>query len=537
MIKKMEEKKRRKLVMLLWVLLTIVVCSMYVGKCSKGKQELVVDNNKWNKLLLVLEQIEKNYVDSIDYEVVVEKVLPHLMENLDPHSLYLPPVELEAAEESLEGNFSGIGIQFNVPADTAIVISVIGGGPSEKAGLLSGDRIVEVDGKVVAGVKMNQDSLVKRLKGPRGSKVHLKVKRDNLQELVPFEITRDMIPVKSVDVSMMLDEKLGYVKLSKFSKTSYREFMTSMIPLVAQGVEALVFDLRDNTGGYLDQALLLSKEFLKKGEAIVYMEGLHRERQEFRADGSGLLKDIRLYVLVNENSASSSEIFAGAMQDNDRGTIVGRRSYGKGLVQEPIYFTDKSGIRLTVARFYTPTGRCIQKPYSEDYQMDIIERYRHGEMVSADSIKRADSLKFTTPGGKVVYGGGGIIPDVFVPIDTVGVTDFLIAANRKSLIVKYSNVLADKYRAQLREVETFEDLEKLIAGIDMEGGFLAYARQNGVVRKGNEWQESKDIVIKQLSGLLGRYTVLDDNAFYPYIVKIDNVVEKVKELEKENRQN
>ena len=533
----MEERKRRKLVTLLWVLLTIVVCSMYVGRCNKGRKELAVNDHKWGKLLLVLDHIEKNYVDSIDYDKVVEKVLPHLMENLDPHSVYLPPVELEAADEQLEGNFSGIGIQFNVPADTAIVISVIGGGPSEKAGLLSGDRIIEVDGEIVAGVKLPQDSLVKRLKGPRGSKVNVKVKRDNLKELVPFEITRDMIPVKSVDVSLMLDGKLGYVKLSKFSKTSYREFMAAMIPLVSQGVESLIFDLRDNTGGYLDQALLLSKEFLQAGQTVVYMEGLHRQRQEFKADGTGLLKDIKLYVLVNENSASSSEIFAGAIQDNDRGTIVGRRSYGKGLVQEPVYFTDKSGIRLTVARFYTPTGRCIQKPYSEDYRMDILERYRHGEMVSADSIKRADSLKFITPGGKVVYGGGGIIPDVFVPIDTVGVTDFLIAANRKSLVVKYSNELADKYRAQLRQVESFEDLEKLIATIDMEGGFLAYARKNGVVPKAGEWKESKDIVVQQLCGLFGRYTVLDDNAFYPYILKLDNVVDKVKELEKENTQN
>lgn len=529
----MEENRRRKYVMLLWVFLMVLVCSMYVGRCSRGRQTLSVDNHKWDKLLLVLEQIDRNYVDSIDYEGVMEKVLPVLMENLDPHSVYLPPTELEAADESLEGNFSGIGIQFNVPADTAIVISVIGGGPSEKAGLLSGDRIIKVDGRTVAGVKMNQDSLVKLLKGPQGSKVHIEVKRDNLKELVPFDIIRDRIPVKSVDVSLMLGGKLGYVKLSKFSKTSYKEFMTAMIPLVAQGVESLVFDLRDNTGGYLDQALLLSKEFLKEGETIVYMEGLHRERQEFKADGRGLLQDLDLYVLINENSASSSEIFAGAIQDNDRGTIVGRRSYGKGLVQEPIYFTDKSGIRLTVARFYTPTGRCIQKPYSKDYQMDIIERYRHGEMISADSIKKVDSLRFVTPKGKVVYGGGGIIPDVFVPIDTVGVTDFLIASNRRSLIIKYSNVLADKYRAQLRQVQCFEELEKLIATIDLEKGFLAYARANGIVPKGDEWEVSREVILQQLKGLFGRYTVLDDNAFYPYILEIDNVVEKVKELEKE----
>lgn len=529
----MDDRKRGRLSLALWLFMLLLICSMYVGKCSRGRKELAVDDHKWSKLLLVLDQIEKNYVDTIDYKDMVEKLLPQVMEKLDPHSVYLPPVELEAADESLVGNFSGIGIQFNVPADTAIVISVIPGGPSQKAGLLSGDRIIKVDGKMVAGVKMNQDSLVMMLKGPRGTKVHLEVKRDNLDELLPFEIVRDKIPVKSVDVAFMLTDSLGYVKLSKFSRTSYVEFMEAVLPLVEQGMKELVFDLRDNTGGYLDQALRLSNEFLDEGELIVYMEGANRAREDYKASGKGLLRDMKLYVLINESSASSSEIFAGAIQDNDRGTILGRRSYGKGLVQEPVYFTDKSGIRLTVARFYTPTGRCIQKPYDENYQMDIIERYRHGEMISADSIKRVDSLKYTTPGGKVVYGGGGIIPDIFVPIDTTGVTDFLIACNRKSLIVKFSNILADKYRKELRKVETFEDLERLVATIDIGGEFLEYARRNGVVPGKGEWKESREIVELQLCGLIGRYTVLDDNAFYPYILRLDNVIDKVKEVRNE----
>lgn len=529
----MDDRKRGRLSLALWLFMLLLICSMYVGKCSRGRKELAVDDHKWSKLLLVLDQIEKNYVDTIDYKDMVEKLLPQVMEKLDPHSVYLPPVELEAADESLVGNFSGIGIQFNVPADTAIVISVIPGGPSQKAGLLSGDRIIKVDGKMVAGVKMNQDSLVKMLKGPRGTKVHLEVKRDNLDELLPFEIVRDKIPVKSVDVAFMLTDSMGYVKLSKFSRTSYVEFMEAVLPLVEQGMKELVFDLRDNTGGYLDQALRLSNEFLDEGELIVYMEGANRAREDYKASGKGLLRDMKLYVLINESSASSSEIFAGAIQDNDRGTILGRRSYGKGLVQEPVYFTDKSGIRLTVARFYTPTGRCIQKPYDENYQMDIIERYRHGEMISADSIKRVDSLKYTTPGGKVVYGGGGIIPDIFVPIDTTGVTDFLIACNRKSLIVKFSNILADKYRKELRKVETFEDLERLVATIDVGGEFLEYARRNGVVPGKGEWKESREIVELQLCGLIGRYTVLDDNAFYPYILRLDNVIDKVKEVRNE----
>lgn len=522
---------------LIWGILLVLIVGRWVNGCSDQRKEYAVNTHKWDKLLLVLNQIEKNYVDSINYKEIVEKTLPMVMENLDPHSVYLPPQELEVAEESLEGNFSGIGVQFNVPNDTAIIISVIPGGPSERVGILSGDRIVKVNGKTVAGVKVNQDSLVKMLKGPQGTKVKIDVKRNELDELVPFTITRDKIPVKSLDVAFMINDSLGYMKLSKFTRTSYQEFVKAVEDLKSQGLEELIFDLRDNTGGYLDQALLLSNEFLSEGELIVYMEGNHRKRQDFFADGRGVLQDIPLYVLINENSASSSEIFAGAIQDNDRGTIVGRRSFGKGLVQEPIYFTDKSGIRLTVARFYTPTGRCIQKPYSDDYQYDIWERYKHGEMIVADSIKKNDSLRFVTPKGKAVYGGGGIIPDVFVPLDTTGVTDFLIAVNRKSLQVKFSNELADRYRARLRAVKSFADLERLVESIDLETEFLEYARQNNVTPGPGQWKESRDIVLTQIKGLFGRYSVLDDNGFYPYMLRIDNVIEKVEDLTRSGDEN
>lgn len=515
------------------ILVLVILCIMAWRSCQySGRRTVAINDQKWSKLLLVLDQIEKHYVDSVDYKDIIEKTLPAVMLNLDPHSVYLPPQELEVAEESLEGNFSGIGVQFNVPNDTVVIINVIPGGPSERAGILSGDRIITVDGETVAGVKMDQDSIVKRLKGPKGSLVKVEVKRDNLSELLPFTIKRDKIPVHSIDVALILNDTLGYIKLSKFARTSYAEFMKAAESLKQNQLKSLVFDLRDNSGGYLDQALLLSNEFLSKGELIVYMEGMHRKREDFFADGRGSLQDINLYVLINENSASSSEIFAGAIQDNDRGTIVGRRSFGKGLVQEPIYFTDKSGIRLTVARFYTPTGRCIQKPYTENYQYDILERYNHGEMIVADSIKRNDSLKFTTPGGKIVYGGGGIIPDVFVPLDTVGVTDFLVNVNRKSLQIKYSIKLADIYRARLREVKTFEELERLIATIDFENGFLSYAKENGVVPKGNEWERSEEFIITQLKGLFGRYSILDDKAFYPYVLRIDNVVQTILEQEK-----
>lgn len=520
---------KKFLTRLLPVIIIYLIVLVIIRFCQySDRKELSINDHKWNKLLLIMEQIEKNYVDTIDYDRVIEKTLPSLMENLDPHSLYLPPEELKSADESLEGNFSGIGIEFNVPDDTVTIITVVRGGPSERAGLLSGDRIVTVDGKNIAGVKMKQDSIVAHLKGPRGSVVNVEVKRDNLEELLNFSIVRDRIPVNSLDVAMMLNDTVGYMKLSKFAKSSYAEFSKAAERLSEEGMKWLVFDLRDNVGGYLDQALLLANEFLRKGELIVYMEGLHRERRDFHADGKGKMQDIGLYVVINENSASSSEVFAGAIQDNDRGTIVGRRSFGKGLVQEQIYFTDKSGIRLTVARFYTPTGRSIQKPYSENYRYDILERYEHGEMLEADSIRVNDSLKFVTPKGKMVYGGGGITPDIFVPIDTAGVTDYLIAVNRKSLQIKYSSKLADRYRADLRRVKSMEQLQKLISGIDIGEGFKRFALSNGVALPSEgEWKKCENIIVTQVKGLFGRYSALEDEAFYSYLLKIDNVMDAI----------
>ena len=485
-----------------------------------------VNDHGWDKLELVLQQIDQNYVDEVDRNKLTEEILPVLLSDLDPHSVYLPPKSLEEANAELEGNFDGIGIMFNVPEDTAIVITVIAGGPSERAGLLSGDRIISVDGNKVAGVNIAQDSLVGMLKGVSGTTVRLDIERDG--EMVEFEVVRDKIPVKSIDVAYMIDDTTGYIKLSKFTRTSYDEFEAAIPALLEAGMTRLIFDLRDNTGGYMDQALLLSNEFLPEGSLIVYMEGAHRPRQDFKADGRGKCQDISLDVLINENSASSSEIFAGAMQDNDRATIYGRRSYGKGMVQEPIFFTDNSGIRLTVARFYTATGRCIQKPYTPgdemDYVSDIYKRYMHGEMTDADSIVRNDSLKYVTPKGKVVYGGGGIIPDVFVPIDTAGVTDLLVRINRGSLTVKYSSEVADRYRAQLRSVTTLPELERLLDSMDLESGFLAYLSRKGVKVEPDQWRISGTIILTQLRALVGRYSPLDDNAFYPLIAPIDNVI-------------
>ena len=501
----------------LGVLLTLVS-----GKVFE-KKEFDGDYNRWRKLNLILQEVQKHYVDTIDMEGMTDAAVVAALAKLDPHSVYLPPVELEESETELSGNFEGIGITFNVPNDTAIVLNPIIGGPSEKAGLLQGDRIVKVDEKVVAGVKMPQDSMIRLMKGPKGTKVKITVNRNGT--LIPFDIVRDKIPVHCVDASFMIDGTTGYIKLSKFTRTTYTEFRAAAQKLLEMGMEKLIFDLRDNTGGYFDQALLLSNEFLQKGDQIVYMEGMHRPRQDFDADGRGSLKDVEISVLIDEGTASSSEIFAGAIQDNDRGVIVGRRSFGKGLVQEPVNFTDGSGIRLTVARFHTPSGRCIQKPYDKDYDYDIYERYEHGEMTHADSMKVDTTAVFYTMRGRRVYGGGGIIPDVFVPMDTTRATTFYIQCNRKATQMRFAQSMFDKYRGSLSQIDDFGKLDAYLDQIDLAGQFILYAeRVDGIKLKMGEWDETKTYIMPQLKALVGRFSKLEDEAFYRFYIPIDDTI-------------
>lgn len=512
------------------VFIAIVLASVLVTvfmRGQKGRSAAPSLNGEWQKLELVLQQIEANYVDTVDAKSISEALIKEALHELDPHSVYLPPQDLEAADEGLQGQFDGIGITFNVPSDTAIVINTIPGGPSEKAGLLSGDRIIRIDGDTVAGVRMPQDSMVARMKGPSGTKVLIEVKRSGVADLLPFTITRSKIPIKSIDCAFMVNDTTGYIRLSRFARTTYMEFMDAAASLKKAGMKRLIFDIRDNLGGFLDQALLLSNEFLGKGDLIVYMEGRKRPREDFFADGTGRYQDIRLEILVNESSASSSEIFAGAMQDNDRGKIFGRRSFGKGLVQEPIYFSDGSGIRLTVSKFYTPSGRSIQKPYTmgenDGYEYDIIERYRHGEMVDADSIRVNDSLAFKTAGGRTVYGGGGIIPDVFVGIDTTKVNDFYLECTRKGLPVRFSTLMNDRYKDRLEAVETFSGLNVLLDEICSEARFRDYASLQGVQASDPEWDAMKGYIMTQVRALTGRYSALEDEAFYRIFLDIDNI--------------
>ena len=517
--------KRQSFLRIAEVLLGVlagVLLTLTVVRYRENRKILSAKYIEWRKLNLILEEIEKNYVDTIDQAGMTDAAIAGALAKLDPHSVYMPPVKLEAAEEELSGNFEGIGIQFNVPNDTAIVLEVIAGGPSEKAGLLTGDRLLKVDDKVIAGVKFPQDSMVRRMKGPAGTKVTVTVLRAG--EEIPFEITRGKIPLHSIDASFMVDDTTGYIRLQKFSRTTHKDFVEAYTALTEKGMHRLVMDIRDNSGGFLDQALLLSNEFLSRGDTIVYMEGLHRDREVYRADGRGKLKDVSLLVLISENSASSSEIFAGAMQDNDRGTIVGRRSFGKGLVQEPFYFTDGSGLRLTVARFYTPSGRCIQKPY-DNYEYDIYERYTGGEIFSADSVKLNREDVHHTRSGRIVYGGGGIMPDVFVPMDTTRASAFYIACNRKATQMRFAADMFDKYRNQLREIDSYEGMDAFLRRIDVPGQFRQYAlRRDGITVRDDEYADTLPYLEPQLNALVARYSKLGENAFYKYYLPVDNTV-------------
>lgn len=505
--------KRSIVIALLGVL--IGVCSVLtVQKIEGNNRRLRTEYRDWRKLNLILQSVVNNYVDSVDYEKVSDAAINAALGALDPHSVYMPPVRLQEAEGDLAADFEGIGIQFNVPNDTAIVIEVIPGGPSEKIGLRSGDRILKVDSTVIAGVQFPQDSMVRRMKGPSGTKVLITVRRDS--EDIPFEITRGKIPMHSLDAAFMVNDSTAYMRLSKFSRSTCSEVVASAKELLEQGMTNLIFDLRDNSGGYFDQALSLADLFLAKDNQIVYIEGAHRKREDFKAGGKGFLQDVKLKVLINEGSASSSEIFAGAMQDNGRAVVVGRRSFGKGLVQEPLYFTDGSGVRLTVARFYTPSGRCIQKPYSDDYIYEVYRRYGEGEMVEADSMKVEN---------------GGIIPDVFVPVDTTKATQFYIESNRKATTMRYASAFFDKHRAELSEIDDFGELQRFLDRAGLERGFLEYAAStDGLRPEPGEWAETRSYVMAQVSALAGRYSKLGENAFYHLYLPIDNIYQKALSL-------
>ena len=512
---------------------TNVDMAEYAREMAAMEQYLAGDD----KLLQTIAFVRNYYVDPIQLDTIYEKAIPALLSELDPHSEYIPAKMFSEVNESLEGEFDGIGIVFNASTDTITVLSVIPKGPSSEAGVRPGDRIVKIDGRVVAGQKIPQDSMVRLMRGKRGTRVMLGVKRAALDELVSIEVTRAPIEIHSIETSFMLDNeaKIGFVRLSQFARTSYSEMRNAIMKLREEGLRGIIIDLRGNGGGFLDQAILIANEFLPENSLIVYTEDRFGEQIKEYSRGNGGSTDLEVAILVDETSASSSEILAGAIQDNDRGVIIGRRTFGKGLVQSQIPFTDGSAIRLTVARYYTPSGRSIQRPYTNGdemaYHMDIIDRYNRNEFFSADSIHFDESQKFKTKGGRTVYGGGGIMPDVFMPLDTVGMSDYYRKVWNTNVLYRYTMEFTDRHRAEMDAVSSLADLDTLLSRGDLVENFVAYAERNGVERDDVGLAMSRDIIEAQLRAYIGRNALHDDAGFYYNIYPIDKTMQRaVKEL-------
>jgi carboxyl-terminal processing protease len=477
-----------------------------------------------DKVTDIITYIEQDYVDSISREELVEGAITGILDNLDPHSQYIPASDFHEVNDPLNGNFEGIGIQFRIEKDTIMVIQTIAKGPSEKVGLLAGDRIVMIDDTLVAGIGIENRDAVRKLKGKRGTQVKVGVHRRGVAGLIDFTITRDVIPTYSVDIAYMVDEKTGYIKLNKFAVTTYDEFIDAMEKLASQGMEKLILDLRGNFGGYLQAAINISDEFLPDKKLIVYTEGNSRPNNYAYATEKGIFENKPLVVLIDEASASASEIVAGALQDNDRGVIVGRRSFGKGLVQEQLNFPDGSAVRLTVARYHTPTGRNIQQPYekgSKDYYEDHYERYVSGEMLDADSIVFNDSLKYTTPGGKIVYGGGGIMPDVYVSLKAEEKDRLYNTLVHRNAIFQYAFEYTDSNRPKLAEYRTFEQFNREFeVTTEMFSGLLKEAGKDNVTFTSAEVRDSEEKIRMLMKSYIAR-NLFDDAGFYPIYHQID----------------
>ena len=488
-----------------------------------------------DKMMQTILSIRNHYVDPINLDTIYEKAIPKLLSELDPHSEYIPSKVFTQVNESLEGEFDGIGIVFNAMTDTITVLNVIPQGPSDKAGVRAGDRVMLIDDIAVAGQKIPQDSMVKLMRGPRGSKVKLSIKRAALDELVDITITRAAIEMHSVETAFMLDREagIGFIRLSQFSRTSYAEVRKALDRLRAEGMQSVIIDLRGNGGGFLDQVVAIVNEFLPEGELIVYTENRYGERINQFSNGRGVYSDTNIVVLVDEFSASSSEILAGAIQDNDRGLVIGRRTFGKGLVQAQVPFTDGSAMRLTVARYYTPTGRSIQKPYTngdeESYHMDLVNRINHHELFSADSIHFDDSMKFTTQAGRTVYGGGGIMPDIFIPLDTLSTTDYYRKVWDGNILYRYTMEFTDRHRKEMDAVTSLEELDALLGSVDLISEFVAYAERQGVKRDAKGLAKNRKVIEAQIRAYIGRNALADEAGFYYNIYPIDDALQRAVE--------
>jgi carboxyl-terminal processing protease len=485
-----------------------------------------------DKLSIITRLIEKDYVDTINKNELIEKVIPMVLEELDPHSSYIPASEMKEVAEEMRGNFSGIGVQFVLQNDTVVVVDVISGGPSNKLGILAGDRIIKVNQSNVSGIGLRSDSIVSLLRGRKGTTVNVSIHRQGFNDLIEFKIERGEIPLFSVDVSFLIKENIGLIKVNRFAESTYKEFVEAIQDLSSKGAKKLIVDLRGNSGGYLDAVFKMVDEFLPANKMIVYTEGKARPRYEYLSTEKGIWKEGDLVVLIDEYSASASEIFAGAIQDNDRGLIVGRRSFGKGLVQEQIPFMDKSALRLTVARFYTPSGRSIQKSYEEGneaYRMELYNRMKNEEMVNKDSIHLPDSLKYYTTGGRLVFGGGGIMPDFFVPADTTGFNDFYAKIISKNLLYNFAFKYSDQNRSTLTKIEEALKIEDYLKNKKVFDSFISNIRSSGITFTQIEFNQSSALLEKQLYALIAR-NIIGDEGFYPIIFEIDNTVQKALEL-------
>lgn len=509
----------------------IAIGTFYANHFSGNKLGII--NTSSNKLNALLRIIDDQYVDTVNMGELVEEAMPQILSELDPHSSYIPAKDLEAVNADLKGSFSGIGIQFTIQNDTIHVNSVIQGGPSEKVGLMAGDRIVEVDDSAFVGKIVTNSEAMKRLKGEKGSKVKLGVYRPGEKDLLHFTVIRGNIPVKSIDAAYMINEKVGYIKVNKFGETTYPELLIALAKLNQKSCEGLIVDLRGNTGGYMAAAIQMVNEFLPNNRLIVYTQGRKSPREDYNSNGTGSNQKMPLVVLVDEGSASASEIFAGAIQDNDRGTIVGRRSFGKGLVQQPIEFSDGSAIRLTIARYYTPSGRCIQKPYEKgkesEYELDLLTRYEHGEFFSADSIKQDETEVYHTRLGRPVYGGGGIMPDIFVPQDTTGMTSYFRMAANRGLIIRYTFDYTDQNRSTLQKYDTPEKMEAYLKGQNLLNKLAAWAEKKGLKRRNNLMMKSRRLFEMSLYGNI-IYNMLGMEAYVEYLNESDKTVLKAVEI-------
>ena len=512
----------------LWLALSVVI-GIFIGTFFANRfsgNRLSIINTGSNKLNDLLHIVDDQYVDTVNMNDLVEKAVPQILSELDPHSVYISTKDVQQANDDLKGSFFGVGIEFTIRKDTLHVQNVIPNGPSERAGLIAGDKIVEVDGQPFVGKGLTNEEAMRRLKGEKDTKVELGILRYKEKKLRHFTVTRGEIPMKSVIATYMLDNTTGYIRIKNFGEKTYPELLIALAKLSQEDFESLVIDLRGNTGGYLGSAVQMANEFLPKGCLIVYTEGRKSPRQEYRSDGRGSYQKLPLVVLIDEGSASASEIFAGAIQDNDRGTIIGRRSFGKGLVQQPVTLHDGSMVRLTIARYYSPSGRCIQKPYTsgadKNYEEDILTRYQHGEFFSQDSIKH-EGPEYHTKNGRVVYGGGGITPDIFVGEDTLGVTSYYKEASLSGLILQFAYEYTDENRPQMQKFQTAKELEAYLKRINSVELFASYADKNGLKRRNLMIQKSHRLLEHYVNSRI-IYNMLDEQAWVEYLNSDDPAI-------------